>query len=160
MTNLQLQLFGGAGDEGGIGFPGISDVDVELEFIVIGVEDIEAMGNVVIGGADDSDSGAFKFGIGSHQLIISRADFEPDMIEAWLPPKADQPRAGGLVFWDSVYLEKEELVMGAAARKKGHTRFMSGDFFESKGVFVKTPGTLEVSDEEDDMTEFMNMHRE
>jgi hypothetical protein len=109
------------------------------------------MSNVMIGGADDFDPSTLEFGIGSHKFVISRANFETDMVESWL----------GTEFFsgDSVYLEEEEFMMGTARGKEGGPGHITWYFMEAECLFIETTGAFEVRDKENNVAEFMDFHR-
>lgn len=109
------------------------------------------MSNVMIGGADDFDSGLFEFGIGSHKFAISRANFETDVIEAWF--------GADLFSGDRVYLEEEEFMMGTARGKEGGPGHITWYLMEAERLFIETTRAFEVRDKENNVAEFMDFHR-
>lgn len=118
---------------------------------MVGVEDIETVGDMMISRTDDFDSGLFEFGIGGHKLIIGGANFETDMVESWF----------GTEFFsgDGVYLEEEEFMMGTARGKQGGPGHITWYFVEAERLFIETTGAFKIGDKEDDVAEFVNFHK-
>lgn len=103
---LQCEALGRAGDERGIGFPCVGDIDIELELIAIGVVQVETMGDMMVGSTDDLGARLFELGIGPHEFGIGRAYLEPNMVEARLGTE--------FLTRDGVNLEEEEFMVGTA----------------------------------------------
>lgn len=143
-------MLGRPSDCRGIGFPFIRNIDIELEFIAVWIEDIEAVGNMVVSRAENFYASTFEFGIGLHEFIIGRANFETNMVETWLGTE--------LFAGYSINFDEEEFVMGTTTREQSHTRLVGGDFMETKGLCIETARSFEVGDVEDDMTEFVDFH--
>lgn len=68
-------MLGRAGDSGRISLPDIGDIRIELEFIAIRIEDVQTVGDGMIGCADDSDIGFLEFFESLSEFFIGIPDF-------------------------------------------------------------------------------------
>lgn len=148
---LERKLSSWAHDSTWIRFPFIRNIDIELKFIVIRIEDIETVSNVMVGRTNDFGSGAFEFGISRHKFFIGSANFETDMIEARLWTE--------FFTRDSIDLDEEQFMMSPAAGEKSHAGLVGGDFVEAECFPIEAAGSFEIGDIEDDVAEFVNFHK-
>lgn len=144
-------MLGWAGNSRRISLPGIRDVGVELEFITIRIEDIQTMGDRVIGCADEGDAGRLQFFQCLPEFFVGIPDFESDMIETrfWR------------MLWsgrDTAEADEEHLMMSTASSEEGGATHVALDFGEAEDIAVKRTRALQVRDIEDDVTEFVDFH--
>ncbi len=140
-----------ASNGGRIGFPDIGDISIELEFIAVRIEDVEAMGDGVIGGADNSDTCSFEFLLCLAELFIGIPNLQSDMVETWF---RDMFGPGNTADFD-----EEQLMVGAAGSEEGTAAHLAFDLGEAESIAVESAGAFEVRNIEDNMTKFMDFHR-
>src|SRR5579864_4657483 len=133
------------------------DVNVQLDLVAVGIQDVQAVADGVIAGADHAHARRLATADRRAQLIVRIADLEPEVVQAHVASTRQWQRV-------LAHLDQQQLVVSPAAAEEGD-RDASERAVASRlqtlppeHVAVKRRRPLDIANVQNDMTEFLDLH--
>src|ERR1700686_84875 len=134
------------------------DVDVQLDLVAVGIEDVQAVGHRVIARTHDGHARLLDVLHRIAQLVVAVADLEPEVVEPDVPPL--RQRLGVLPD-----LDEQQLVMRAPAAEQSDRKPTKRSFgrrlqlLPAEYVSVEGCGALDIAHIEDEVPQLLDFHR-
>src|SRR3984893_1885521 len=134
------------------------DVDIQLDLVAVGVEDVQAVGHRVIARTHDGRARFLDVLHGVAQLVVAVADLEAEVIEPDVPSLGK--RLGILP-----HLDEQQLVVSASAAEQRDRKATKGaaarrlQLLPAEYVAIEGGRALDIAHIQDEVSEFLHLHR-